>query len=79
MIQTFLPALHELQYATAEEVFFSISQPCTCSLLDCLVVFIVLAPHVIFQGPEQVLVQKGKVWRVGRKGEHLPAKLSSFL
>jgi hypothetical protein len=47
-IQAFLPGLHKLQYATALEVHFSILQPYTHNLTDCIIIFVVLAPHAIF-------------------------------
>jgi hypothetical protein len=47
-IQVFQPALHDLEYAVLVEVCFSTLQPCTHCLLYCLVIFVVLASHVIF-------------------------------
>ena len=55
MIHTFLPVLHELQNPAAVEVHSNTSQPAMHGYLDCLVVFIVLASHVIFQGPGQMV------------------------
>jgi hypothetical protein len=46
-IRAFLAMLHEPEYPAAVEVRFSILQPGTHGLLDCLVLFIMLAPHVI--------------------------------
>jgi hypothetical protein len=43
MIQVFLPALDEFEYATVVE-----SQPCTHGLQDCLIIFLVLALNMIF-------------------------------
>jgi hypothetical protein len=57
MIQAFLPALHELEYAVMVEVCFSILHPCAHGLLECLIVFKVLAPHMISQGPKHMAVQ----------------------
>ena len=52
MIHTFPPALHELKNPTAVEVHSNT----THGYLDCLIIFIVLASHVVFQGVEQMVV-----------------------
>jgi hypothetical protein len=46
-IQAFLAMLHEPQYPAVAEVRFCILQSDTHGWLDCLVVFVMLAPHVI--------------------------------
>jgi hypothetical protein len=48
MIQAFLPVLLELEYATVTEVYSSIWQPCTQTLLDFFEISVVLVLHVNF-------------------------------
>jgi hypothetical protein len=54
--RAFLSALHTLEYTAVAEVRFNISEPYTCSLMDCLIVFVVLVLHMNFKGPESEVV-----------------------
>jgi len=55
-IYSFVPALQNLEDATALEFRSSSSQPASRGYLDCLFSLLVVTTQVIFQGPEQVVV-----------------------
>jgi hypothetical protein len=55
-IYAFLPALLNLNDASAVEVRSSYSQPALHSFQGCLVCLVVVISQVILQGPEQVVV-----------------------
>jgi len=62
MIHTFLLALHKLEDPTVMNIFFSALQAAVYSLLDCIIIIEVLASHVIFQNPEEVIIWGVQVW-----------------
>jgi hypothetical protein len=45
--------------------------------LEFFITFIVLVPHVNFQGPKQVKVSRDQVQTIRRIERHFPAKLFS--
>jgi hypothetical protein len=77
--QVFLLAMHDLKYANAAEVCFSILQSYEQGLLCCLIIFTPMVSHEIFQGPNQTSGSpRGPSPDCREGGESSPTELFNF-